>query len=174
MKYNFKIGDISIESDEPIEVTTLKPDKDPSKVEVTFNQLKSLINIFEDRIFDLNRYSDEDIDKFESETSFKLSEDTKLYFKSIGAFRCGDFCVPKVDKIIDLTKEWKDTIATEDQKDKYVVIEADGGDYTLIDNSDIVYMYEGKTKETKTDNESIYTHICKHIMSKIVGEGCKY
>ena len=59
-------------------------------------------------------------------------------------------------------------------KDKFIVIEADGDDYTLVDNRDMIFVYDGKEKKTESYGEDVITHIAKHFMSKIVGKEYDY
>ena len=93
---------------------------------------------------------------------------------NVGSLKIGDFEVKNNSGIIDLTNEWKSTVAKDDEKDKFIVIEADGDDYTLVDNRDMIFVYDGKEKKTESYGEDVITHIAKHFMSKIVGKEYDY
>lgn len=166
--------EISIEDGTTI---IIEDDKETSSTKKDFSissdQFINLIKLFNTNC-EFTPYTESDISYLESELDFKLGKKTSDMLLSIGNLKVSDFEVPNKEKLISLTNEWKNNIATEDQKSKYIVIEADGDDYTLVDKDDMIFVYDGKEKKTESYDEDVYTHIGKHFMSKLVGDKYKY
>ena len=145
----------------------------PDKVEITIDQFRSVCGTFSN-IMKTEPYSDESILELENELMFKLGKLTKDILKTTGNLIIGDFEVPNKEKLIELTNKWKNTVAAEEDKCKYIVIEADGDDFTLVNSSDEIFVYSGETKQTNPDDTNVVTHICKHVFAKIVGKEYDY
>lgn len=147
----------------------------PKDAQLTILHLNGLTELFKEFI-STDKYSEPDIAKIETETGVKLGESTKTMLLDTGSLVVigGNFEVPNADKLLELTNTWLNSVATEDQKGKFIVIEADGDDFTLVDSNDKIFVYSGETKETAPDGTDVITHICKHIMAKIVGNDYEY
>lgn len=156
---------ISIESTDAL--------KKPSEANITLDKMISVISAFND-VCETTKYTDEDISHLEESLNFKLGPKTKDMLKSVGNLKMKGFEVPDAKGIISLTHKWRNTVATDDQINRYIVIEADDDDFTLIDFKDDIFVYEAKKKETSSYNEDVITHITKHVMSKIVGDEYEY
>lgn len=145
----------------------------PDKTEITLDQYKSVISSFSN-VIKIEPYTDEMILKLEDNLQFKLGNLTKELLKTSGKLIIGDFEVPDKNKLIELTNKWKNTVAADDEKTKYIVIEADGDDFTLVNSFDEIFVYSGESKQTDPDDTNVITHICKHIFAKIIGKDYKY
>lgn len=147
----------------------------PEDATLTLTQLDGLMGIFKEFI-SKNIVNEEELKKLEETLNFTLGESTKAMLLDIGSFEIinGNFSVPNPQGLIELTNKWRSTVATDEQKSNYIVIEADGDDYTLVDSQDKIFVYSGETKKTEPDGTDVVTHICKHIMAKFVGKEYSY
>ena len=145
----------------------------PDKTIISISQFVSLTKLF-NNICETNKYNESNISDLENSLNFKLGPKTKELLLNVGSLKIGNFEVKNNSGIIDLTNEWKSTVAKDDEKDKFIVIEADGDDYTLVDDRDMIFVYDGKEKKTESYGEDVITHIAKHFMSKIVGKEYDY
>ena len=164
---------ISVESTD-VDSNPNNASTDPSKTTIEDSQLGGLVySVFKDRVVVESRFTEDDVKKVEGATNFTFNSATKRYLMEFGKMHIGEFKTPSPDEMIKMTAEWN-KIAKTDQKDKYVVVESDDGDYTIVDNTDTIYVYEHETENTVTEHENTTTHIAKHIMCAIIGSKCKY
>lgn len=154
---------IDTEQNKPSKESLPNPEK-----EISLDQMKDLIKTFGDRI-KYEPWSEQDINTFENETNFKLGEKTAKMLREIGNLMIGNFEVPRNKDLYNLTQKWRETVATQDQMEEFVVIEADGNDFTLVNARDEIYIYHGDNKTTSPDGTDVISHISKHIMAKIAG-----
>lgn len=145
----------------------------PDKVEISIDQYNGVIHHFSN-LMKIEPYSDEVIKELENELQFNLGSLTKELLRSSGNLIIGDFEVPNKTKLVELTNKWRNEIASDEDKLKFVVIEADGDDFTLVNSNDEIFVYDGETKQTNPDDTTVITHICKHIFAKIIGKDYKY
>ena len=154
---------ISIESSKPDDVKDV----------ITIEQMKQLVKIF-NNFCKTTTERDTTISDLEQTLDFKLGNKTEEMLIEIGSIKVKDFYLPTNSDLIKLTNEWRNTVAKDSEKNKFIVIESDNGDYTLVDKNDIIYVYDHKTKKTDCYDEDVVTHITKHIMAKIVGDKYEY
>lgn len=154
-----------------ISIESSKPDN--VKDVINIEQMKQLVKIFNNFCKTITEKSTT-INDLEQALSFKLGNKTKEMLIEIGSIKVKDFYLPTNSDLIKLTNEWRNTVAKDSHKDKFIVIESDNGDYTLVDKADMIYVYDHKTEKTECYDEDVVTHITKHIMSKIVGDEYKY
>ena len=145
----------------------------PDKTAISVSQLVGLTKLF-NNICKTSKYNESNISDLENDLNFKLGPKSKELLLNVGSLKIGDFEIKNSSGIVDLTNEWKSTVAKDDEKDRFIVIEADGPDYTLIDDQDMIFVYDGKEKKTESYDEDVITHIAKHFMSKIVGDEYDY
>lgn len=142
---------------------------DPKKkLPITIDQLKELIKVYSNYI-NTKPYTDEDIKCLEDSTKFTLGPITKEMLKTIGLIYVNGFTLPDCKMLINYNKAWKENVAKDDEKKRFIVIESDNGDYTLVDSNDKIAIYDHLKKNTRDDYQDVSTHIAKHIMAAITG-----
>ena len=164
---------ISFENGVTISIEDADAKMTPDKTTISVSQLVGLTKLF-NNICKTSKYNESDISDLENDLNFKLGPKSKELLLNVGSLKIGDFEIKNSSGIVDLTNEWKSTVAKDDEKDRFIVIEADGPDYTLIDDQDMIFVYDGKEKKTESYDEDVITHIAKHFMSKIVGKEYDY
>lgn len=148
--------------------STESEDAEPRQIEINEDQLKSVVENFNNIIH--TSVQDGFCDYVEKNLHFKLGEQTKFIFTSFGAMTGNKFKMPTKEQVVDYTNTWKKDVAkSEDEKSKFIVIESDSGDYTLVDSDDNIFVYDHKKQETRDDKTKACTHICNHVMADIVG-----
>ena len=100
---------------------SIEDKRDSKKISFSLEKFKKLVELFSDNC-SISPYSGEDISNLESSLSFKLGPKTKEMLKFAGNLKVADFEVPKADGLIKLTNEWKNSVATNEQKEKFIVI----------------------------------------------------
>lgn len=153
---------ITVETDINVNIS----DRDDN---IDIEQFKSFITIFKDRI-KTTGYSSIEIDAICNKLKFSIGTMTKNLLTSIGQIETKSFVLPNSLNLVKMTFDWRENYSSKEDKDKFIVIESDKGDFTLVDKFDNIFVYSSKTKTVINDKSDVITHIAKHVMRAVAGE----